>query len=64
VERTVGAALRGRPAWDSVLCRPVRRVAEIAFDAGRPRRAAPTVRTSVRNLLARLFFPFRGRSLL
>ena len=40
--RTVGAALRGRPAWDSVL--GYRRVAEIEFDAGRPRRAAPTVR--------------------
>ena len=59
MERTVGAALRGRPAWNSVLCR--RAVVEIEFHAnrfvgmlwcleiefhaGRPRRAAPTVRS-------------------
>jgi len=44
-ERTVGAALRGRPARNSVL--GGRRVAEIEFHAGRPRRAAPTVRSSM-----------------
>ena len=44
-ERTVGAALRGRPAWNSVLGRW--RVAEIEFDAGRPRRAAPTENTLI-----------------
>jgi len=57
-ERTVGAALRGRPAWNSVLGRQalLARLSfapngwsvcrEIEFHAGRPQRAAPTVRSA------------------
>jgi len=59
MERTVGAALRGRPAWNTVLCRraccrdrvprqpgrPSSLYRETTFHAGRPRRAAPTVRS-------------------
>src|SRR6185436_8644210 len=56
IERTVGAALRGRPAWYSVLCHG--RVTEIEFHAGRPRRAAPTVRSVVTNSMSKIATSF------
>jgi hypothetical protein len=50
----VGAAHRGRPAWNRSLCQMPESIVlqRIEFNPGRPRRAAPTVRAGALSLPA------------